>query len=150
MGESGDFMFMGEYYYTIDEKYRLTIPSRIRNDLGNDFILTRGLDGCLFIYPKLEWNNIISKYKELPNTQDARNFMRFFLSSASTCQLDKQGRFSISSPLIKYASIIKECVIIGVDDHLEIWSKERWEAFISDNEENLSQIAESLFTIKVR
>ena len=79
----GDFMFMGEYHYSIDEKGRLTIPAKLRYELGENFIVTRGLDGCLFVYPKNEWENIIQKYKELPNTKDARNFMRFFLSGAT-------------------------------------------------------------------
>ena len=139
-------MFMGEYHHNIDEKGRLTIPSKVRDELGEYFIVTRGLDNCLFVYPKEEWTNIINKYKELPNTKDARNFMRFFLSGATTCEFDKNGRINIPSPLIKYADLIKECVIIGVNDRLEIWSKERWENFILENEDNLSDIADNLFS----
>ena len=139
-------MFMGEYHHNIDEKGRLTIPSKVRDELGENFIVTRGLDNCLFIYPKEEWTNIINKYKELPNTKDARNFMRFFLSGATNCDFDKNGRINIPSPLIKYADLIKECVIIGVNDRLEIWSKERWENFIFENEDNLSDIADNLFS----
>lgn len=147
MGVSGViFMFMGEYHHTIDEKGRLTIPSKVRYELGEKFIVTRGLDNCLFIYPKNEWNNIITKYKELPNTKDARNFMRFFLSGAIECEFDKQGRINISSPLIKYADLQKECIIIGVNDRLEVWSRNRWEQFINDNEANLSDIADNLFS----
>lgn len=139
-------MFMGEYHHTIDDKGRLTIPSKIRYELGETFIVTRGLDGCLFVYPRNEWNSIISKYKELPNTQDARNFMRFFLSGAIECDFDKQGRINISAPLTKYAELIKDCVVIGVNDRLEIWDKARWEGFISTNEEHLSEIADKLFS----
>lgn len=142
----GDFMFMGEYHYSIDEKGRLTIPAKLRYELGENFIVTRGLDGCLFIYPKNEWENIIQKYKELPNTKDARNFMRFFLSGATVCEFDKQGRINISTPLTKYAELNKDCVIIGVNDRLEVWSKERWESFIDTNEDSLSDIAEKLFS----
>lgn len=138
-------MFMGEYHHTIDDKGRLTIPSKIRYELGETFVITRGLDGCLFVYPKDEWKNIISKYKELPNTKDARNFMRFFLSGAVECEFDKQGRINISSPLMKYADLNKECVIIGVNDRLEVWSKDRWENFINENEDSLSDIADNLF-----
>lgn len=138
-------MFMGEYHHTIDDKGRLTIPSKIRYELGEIFIITRGLDGCLFVYPKDEWINIIGKYKELPNTKDARNFMRFFLSGAVECEFDKQGRINISSPLMKYADLNKECVIIGVNDRLEVWSKDRWENFINENEDSLSDIADNLF-----
>lgn len=142
----GDFMFMGEYHYSIDEKGRLTIPAKLRYELGENFIVTRGLDGCLFVYPKNEWENIIQKYKELPNTKDARNFMRFFLSGATVCEFDKQGRINISAPLTKYAELKKDCVIIGVNDRLEVWSKERWESFIDTNEDCLSDIAEKLFS----
>ena len=142
----GDFMFMGEYHYSIDEKGRLTIPAKLRYELGENFIVTRGLDGCLFVYPKNEWENIIQKYKELPNTKDARNFMRFFLSGATVCEFDKQGRINISARLTKSAGLNNGCVHIGVNDRLEVWSKERWESFIDTNEDSLSDIAEKLFS----
>ena len=142
-------MLMGEYHHNIDEKGRLTIPSKVRYDLGETFIVTRGLDNCLFVYPKNEWENVIAKYRELPNTKDARNFMRFFLSGATECEFDKQGRINISLPLINYADLKKECVIIGVNDRLEVWSKDRWETFISDNEDNLSDIADKLFATSI-
>lgn len=139
------FMFMGEYHHAIDEKGRLTIPSKLRYELGESFIITRGLDNCLFIYPESEWKEIISKYKLLPNTKDARNFMRFFLSGATSCEFDKQGRINIPSPLVTYASLNKECIIIGVNDRLEVWSKEEWNKFIDENESHLSEIADNLF-----
>lgn len=139
-------MFMGEYHHSIDEKGRIIIPSKIRMDLGDNFIVTRGLDNCLFIYPKDEWNEIINKYKSLPNTKDARNFMRFFLSGATICEFDKQGRINIPTPLVNYADLKKDCVIIGVNERIEIWSKERWEQFINDNEDNFSDIADNLFS----
>ena len=142
-------MFMGEYHHNIDEKGRLIIPSKIRYELGEEFIVTRGLDNCLFVYPKEAWNNIIAEYKKLPNTKDARNFMRFFLSGATICTFDKQGRINIPVPLTAYADLIKECIIIGVDDRLEVWSKKRWEEFVSENEPNYSEIAEKLFTPKL-
>ncbi len=143
------YMFMGEYHHTIDEKGRLTIPSKIRYDLGEEFIITRGLDNCIFVYPKDAWEDIIKKYKELPNTKDARNFMRFFLSGATLCSFDKQGRINIPIPLTAYAGLIKECIIIGVDDRLEVWGKERWESFVEENEANYSQIADNLFAPKL-
>lgn len=142
-------MFMGEYHYSIDDKGRLTIPSKLRYDLGEKFIVTRGLDNCLFIYPMNEWNNVINKYKELPNTKDARNFMRFFLSGATVCEFDKQGRINISSSLLNYAKLSKECVIIGVNDRLEIWSQELWDEFINQNEDKLSDIADNLFSVNL-
>ncbi len=139
-------MFMGEYHHSIDEKGRIIIPSKLRYDLGESFIVTRGLDGCLFIYPKNEWENIVNKYKELPNVKDARNFMRFFLSGAVNAEFDKQGRINISTPLASYAGLKKDCVIIGVNERLEIWSKERWEEFMTQNEENFSDMADNLFS----
>lgn len=142
----GDFMFMGEYHHTIDEKGRITLPSKIREQLGYDFIITRGLDQCLFVYPRSDWNRIIDTYKTLPNTRDARNFMRFFLSGASEVNFDKQGRINVASSLINYASLEKECIIIGVNDHLEIWSEEIWNKFMEENEENFTEIADNLFS----
>lgn len=138
-------MFMGEYRHSIDDKGRLIIPSRVREDLGDQFIVTRGLEGCLFIYPKSEWDNIIQKYKQLPDTKDRRYFMRIFLSGATVCELDKQGRVNIPTPLVEYAKLEKDCIVIGVDDRLEVWSKDRWDGFIDENESNLSEIADNLF-----
>jgi len=139
-------MFMGEYHHTIDEKGRLTLPSKLREQLGCDFVVTRGMDHCLYVYPRTNWIQIIEQYKSLPNTKDARNFMRFFLSGATEVNLDKQGRINIVSPLINYASLKKECIIIGVNDHLEIWSEELWNEFMNQNEENFTEIADSLFS----
>jgi len=140
---------MGEYHHTIDDKGRLTIPSKLRYELGEEFVVTKGLDGCLFVYPKDEWNNITQKYKNLPNTKDARNYLRFFLAGALVCEFDKQGRINITQPLIKYADLQKECVIIGVNERLEIWNKQRFEQFLDDNEANMSDIAENLFQINI-
>lgn len=139
-------MFMGEYHHTIDDKGRITIPSKLRDELGEEFIVTKGLDGCLFIYPKDEWNTIAKKYKDLPNTKDARNYLRFFLSGAVVTVFDKQGRINITQPLAKYADLTKDCIIIGVNERLEIWSKDRWEEFLSNNEDTISDIADKLFT----
>jgi len=137
---------MGEYHQKIDEKGRVTIPAKIRYELGESFVITRGLDGCLFIYPKTVWEKIVTKYQQLPNVKDARNFMRFFLSGAMTLDFDKQGRINIASPLIKYANLQKDCVVIGVGDRLEIWSLDNWNNFINENEDSLSEIADNLFT----
>lgn len=137
-------MFIGEYHYNIDEKGRITIPSKFRPSLESDFIITRGLDNCLYVYAKKEWNEMIDKYKNLPNTKDARMFMRVFLSGAIECSIDKQGRTNLSAPLISYAKLNKECVIIGVNDHLEIWNYDIWQEFIKDASD-ISEIADSLF-----
>lgn len=139
-------MLMGEYHHNLDEKGRIIIPSKIREEVGELFILSRGLDKCLFIYPKNEWNHMIEKYKELPNTKEARNFMRFLLSGATECSFDKQGRINIPNPLMEYANLEKECVVIGVNDHLELWNEEEWQDFMDTNESEFSLMADHLFS----
>ena len=139
-------MLIGEYHHNIDDKNRLVIPSKFRTDIGKKFILTRGLDKCLFIYSLDEWNSIVAELKKLPFThKDSRNFTRFFLSGAIECELDNAGRVCITSPLIEYADITKECVIIGANDRLEVWSKESWDKFLNDNSTEFENIAENLF-----
>ena len=140
-------MFMGEYHHSIDEKGRLIIPSKFRTELGESFVITRGLENCLFVYSLVEWNKITDKLKKLPFTkQNARNFNRFLLSGATITELDKQGRANIPSTLIDFASLDKDCIIIGVNDRLEIWSKTKWENFFNENSDKLSDIAEDLFS----
>ena len=139
-------MLMGEFHHNIDDKGRLTIPAKFRYELGEKFVITRGLDKCLFVYSYPEWEKIVSRLKTLPFTnKDARNFIRFFLSGAAECEFDRQGRINITSPLVSYADLTKECVIIGANDRLEIWSEDNWNAFFSENEDSLSDIAENLF-----
>lgn len=143
-------MFMGEYHHTIDEKKRLIIPSKFRMNLGESFVITRGLENCLFLYPQKEWQKIIDKLNTLPFTKkDARNFSRFFMSGATLLEFDKQGRIVIPSSLSTYANIIKNCTIIGVGERIEIWADENWNKFINDNLDNLSDIAENLFIDEV-
>lgn len=139
-------MFMGEYHQKIDEKGRLIIPAKLRYELGENFIITRGLDGCLFIYKKDTWNDIINRYQNLPNIKDARNFMRFFLSGADETNFDKQGRINISKPLTNYANLNKDVIVIGVGDRLEVWDEDKWNTFLTDNEDSFSEIADNLFS----
>ena len=149
-GKWGIQMFMGEFHHNIDEKKRIIVPSKFRYELGESFIITRGIDSCLFVYPKTEWIKIVSKLNELSFTKkDVRSFQRFFLSGATECGFDKQGRINITSPLAEYADLTKECVIIGVNDRLEIWSKNNFNNFIKENVENVSSIAENLFESNV-
>lgn len=137
---------MGEYHHNLDEKSRIIIPSKLRDELGEKVIVTRGIENCLFVYSEKEWASIVSKLKSLPFTKkDARSFTRLFLSGATVCEFDKQGRIKINSPLINYADITKECVIIGVNDRLEIWSEQSWNNFFNDNKESLSDMADHLF-----
>ena len=138
-------MLMGEYHHNLDDKKRWIIPSKFREEIGEKFVVTRGLDGFLFVYSLVEWDKIIDKLKTLPFTKkDARTFMRFFLSSATTNEFDKQGRINLVNSLIEYAKIQKECVIIGVNDRLEIWAVEEFNKTLSNTDE-LSLIAENLF-----
>ncbi|MGV3487763.1 MAG: division/cell wall cluster transcriptional repressor MraZ [Tuberibacillus sp.] len=138
-------MFMGEYQHTIDEKGRLIIPAKFREELGQTFVLTRGLDQCVFGYPMDEWKALEQKLKALPFTKkDARAFSRFFFSGAAECQLDKQGRVNITQPLRDYAELDKECVIIGVSSRIEIWSKSKWESYYESSESSFEEISESL------
>ena len=143
-------MVMGEYHHTIDDKGRIIIPSKFRYELGDKFIITRGLENCLFVYPEKAWNQIVEKLNKLPFTKkDARNFSRFFLSGATTVEFDKQGRININSPLINYANLQKECIVVGVGDRLEIWSSDEWNNFFDNNKDNMSDIAENLFTVDI-
>ncbi len=139
-------MLMGEFNHSIDDKNRLIIPSKLRNELGNEAVITRGLDKCLFIYSKKEWESIVSKLSNLPFTKKSvRDFNRFFLSSASTIVFDKTGRVNLSQSLLNYANLTKECVIIGVNDRVEVWDKNEFDTFISSNLDNFSDMAENLF-----
>ncbi len=141
-------MFMGEYHHTIDEKGRLILPAKFRNELGEKFIITRGLDAekCLYVYSMNDWNRIVSKLNTLPFTKkDARIFVRTFFSGATECEFDRQGRINITSPLVSYADLQKDCVVIGANDRIEIWSKERWDNFFNTNSEMVEEIAEHLF-----
>ena len=143
-------MFIGEYHHTIDDKGRLIIPSKFRTELGDKFVITRGIENCLFAYPTDRWEQIVHKLESLPFTKkDARNFTRFFLSGATVAEFDKQGRINITSPLIAYAGIEKDCVVIGTGDRLEIWSKTAWENFFNSASINMSDIAENLFNESV-
>lgn len=140
-------MLMGEYHHNIDDKGRLTIPSKFRDDLGEKFVITRGLENCLFAYSIEDFQKIVAELQKIPFTKkDARQFMRFFLSGATTVEFDKQGRINISSPLISYAELKKECIIIGTGDRLEIWSSNNWNDFFDSTKDNMSDIAENLFS----
>ncbi|GAB7387670.1 division/cell wall cluster transcriptional repressor MraZ [Bacillaceae bacterium] len=144
-GKRGKGMFMGEYQHAIDAKGRLTIPAKFREELGSVFVITRGLDNCLFVYPKGEWAQLEQKLKSLPFTRsDARAFTRFFFSGAVECELDKQGRVNIPKHLCEYASLEKDCVVIGVSNRVEIWSKGKWEEYFARSAQSFSAIAEKI------
>ena len=120
-------MFMGEYNHTVDPKGRLIIPAKFREQLGDEFVVTKGLDGCLFVFPMKEWEAFEEKLRSLPLIdKNARKFSRFFLAGASTCELDKQGRILVPGTLREFAQMDKEVVLTGMLDRIEVWSKEQW------------------------
>lgn len=121
-------MFMGEYNHTIDTKGRVIVPSKFRETLGDELVVTKGLDGCLFVYDNQEWTAFEEKLKALPITnKDARAFVRFFLAGAAGVEVDKQGRILLPASLREFAALEKDVVLIGVGSRIEIWSRERWE-----------------------
>lgn len=136
---------MGEYLHTIDVKGRLIIPARFREGLGDRFVVTKGLDNCLFVYPQDEWGALEKKLKSLPFTRaDARAFVRFFFSGAGECEVDKQGRILIPANLREYAQLSKDVVVLGVSSRVEIWSKEQWDKYNNMAAENFEEIAEKI------
>ncbi|NLJ97157.1 MAG: division/cell wall cluster transcriptional repressor MraZ [Clostridiales bacterium] len=135
-------MFMGEYVHTVDAKGRIIIPSKFREDLGEEFVITQGLDGCLFIYPNSEWQIFVEKLKTLPGTKEARQLQRYFMAGAAACQVDKQGRILIPIRLRENAALDKDIVFVGVLNKIEIWNKERWEK--NNNYDDVEDIAEHM------
>jgi len=140
-------LFIGEYQHIIDSKGRVIMPAKFREGLGERFVLTKGLDYCLFVYPNEEWSILEKKLRSLPLTnKDARAFIRFFFAGACECKLDKQGRILIPANLREYAGLEKDVVIIGVSTRVEIWSKDRWDEYNSasnlDHETIVERMAE--------
>lgn len=143
-------MFMGEYCHSIDDKGRMIVPTKFRENLGQSFVVTRGLDHCLFAYPKTEWTQLEQKLKTLPFTKaDARAFTRFFFSGACEVELDKQGRIRLPANLRNFAKLEKECVVIGVSTRIEIWCKDHWNQYYTDSEESFNKIAESIVDLEL-
>ncbi len=136
-------MLIGEYEHSLDVKGRLILPSKFRVDLGEKFIITKGLDGCLFAFSMDEWKKFEEKLRTLPiSSKDARAFSIFFFAGAMDCDIDKQGRFLISTNLREFAGLTKECVIVGMDSRIEIWSKDKWEK--CDEDISADEIAEKM------
>ncbi|PTQ54787.1 MAG: Cell division protein MraZ [Hydrogenibacillus schlegelii] len=146
MGKSGGTdVFLGEYRHALDEKGRLTLPARLREGLGERFVLTRGLEQALFVYPLEEWEKIAQKLRALPFTRaDARAFTRFFFSGAVELSPDRQGRITIPKPLLEYAGIEKNCVILGVMNRVEIWEEGRWDRYAAEQSALVAETAERL------
>ncbi|MBU2082071.1 division/cell wall cluster transcriptional repressor MraZ [Patescibacteria group bacterium] len=138
-------MLLGEFKHNLDSKNRLTIPAKLRMELGEKPVLTRGLDGCLFVYPNRDWQLFSEKINNLPLGQKkARDFKRFMLSGASEIEIDEMGRILIPDPLKKYAKLGKSIVVIGVQDRIELWDENAWDKYIAESEKLSGDIAEGL------
>lgn len=137
-------MLIGEHWHTIDPKNRIMIPTKLRGELGAAFMITRGLDNCIYAYPMAEWQRFEERLAALPDTRsDARKFKRFFLSGATQVEMDKQGRVLIPANLVDYGKLINEVVTIGMQDKLEIWSKETWTQY-QEQEIDMDEVAERM------
>ena len=134
-------MYIGEYYHNIDEKGRVNLPAKLREELGEQFVLTKGLDGCLSAYSMEQWNRISEKVAGLPQAK-ARDLKRFMFSSATVVNSDKQGRVLVSPTLRAHAGLTKEIAVIGASDHVEIWNKDNWIA--RSNSMDSDAIAEAM------
>ena len=138
-------MFIGEYKHNMDKKRRVIIPASFRSDLESNFVMTRGLDNCLFVYPREEWKILEDKLTSLPITnKSSRTFVRFFFSGATECDFDKQGIISIPSNLRDYANLEKEIVIIGLANRIELWASENWDGYLAEAEDSYEEIAEQM------
>lgn len=144
-------MFIGEYEHTVDAKGRVIMPVKLREEMGERFIVTKGQEGCLFAYSQNEWKNFEEKLKSLPSytNKNVRDFIRYFLSGAVECELDKQGRFLIPSNLRNHAMLDKDVVIIGVGTKIEIWDKQEWKRYSNDDSISADEIAENLFNLGI-
>ncbi|MEE5988025.1 division/cell wall cluster transcriptional repressor MraZ [Ligilactobacillus equi] len=136
---------MGEFQHNMDQKGRLIIPAIIRQEVGIQVVLTRGMDGCLYGYPASEWEKLSQQLAELPLTsKQNRAFVRFFYAAAVESEFDKQGRVIISQALRTYAGLEKECIVVGMFNHLEIWSKSRWDEFNRQTAASFDELAENM------
>ena len=143
-------MLIGEYEHNIDAKGRLIMPAKLKDDIGEKFVITQGLDGCLFVYSENEWKNFEEKLRTFPLTnKDARALMRFFLAGAIECEIDKQGRFLIGANLREFAGIEKEVVVIGVLNKIEIWSKDKWLKYSEEENNSADEIAEKMANLGI-
>ena len=139
-------MFMSEYNHTLDTKGRLIIPAKFRETLGEEFVISKGMDGCLFVYAGDDWNAFEQKLTSLPLiNKEARQFARFFLAGAATVEVDKQGRILLPAHLREFAGLEKDVVLVGVGSRVEIWSKDKWlEANTFDDMEEIAEHMEGL------
>ena len=135
-------MFIGEYSHKIDSKGRVIVPTRFHEELGESFVITKGLDGCLYIYPSEEWNTFLEKLHSLPSNRDTRKLVRSFAASADMVEVDGQGRILIKTGLREYANLSRDVVFAGTLNHIELWDKEMWER--ENSMDDIDDIAEKL------
>lgn len=138
-------MFQSEFQHNIDSKGRLTLPARVREELGTHFVLTKGLDGCLYIYSGEGWEAFLVKMNQLPtSSKDARRLKRWFVGSSIEIEVDKQGRFIVPPVLRTFAKIEKNVTVLGVSDHIELWATEVYDAYQNEDEVSIEDIAAGL------
>lgn len=143
-------MLMGEYEHSIDAKGRLILPADFREELGAQFVITKGLDACLFVYTQDEWEKLSHKLRQLPLSKpEARAFVRFFFSGARTLEIDKQGRFLVPGTLRTYAKLDKEAVLIGVSNRIEVWSRAEWQRYNDEINPMVTKLAETLVDLGI-
>lgn len=138
-------MFMGQYNHSIDAKGRIIVPAKLRDELGDNFVVTRGLDNCLFVYSMEDWGVFEEKFSTLPlNNKDVRQVTRYFMSNAFTCEVDKQGRFILPNNLKSFAGLDKDIMLIGAGTHVEIWDKEKWDEYNQSFDDNMDEVVERM------
>lgn len=141
-------MFMGEYHHSLDEKGRIIVPAKFRKELGKSFVVTRGMDSCLFGYSLATWDILVDKLSSLSLTKKAaRSFSRFFYSGASEVEIDRNGRINLPINLVTFAKLNKDCVILGVNSRIEIWDSKLYQQVDEAMADNISEISENLMDI---
>ncbi|MDO4554315.1 MAG: division/cell wall cluster transcriptional repressor MraZ [Lachnospiraceae bacterium] len=137
-------MLQGEYDHTLDAKGRIVVPSKVREELGDHFVISKGFEHCLYIFPKESWDKFVGKMEALPGSSaKVRKVQRHFIGGSKECEPDKQGRFSIPANLREYASITKDVVLVGLADRLEVWDQSMWKEYC-DEDESIEEVAEEL------
>lgn len=147
-GEGGGQVFLGRFSHNLDAKGRLAVPARFRDALGNDVVITRGIDRCLALYPMSAWQPLAEKVSSLPiSDPDARTFRRMVFAEAASVEFDRQGRILIPPDLRRYAGLDREAVVVGMHTYIEIWSPDQWESQSQTMEQEGSSIAQRLATL---
>lgn len=150
MGKSGEKMFIGQYEHSVDEKGRLAVPAKFRRALKEEAVITKGLDGCLFLFPQAKFKKMAESIGQLPYTKSsARLYARLILAGASDVEFDKQGRVIVPGYLRDYAGLKTAAIVIGLYDRIEVWSKSKWQALVEKIEPKAGEIAEELSDLGV-